>query len=111
MTVYWCAAAREPKPDLGAGWTLTCPIIKSTALRKRIITLSDSIQKSVYHDLTIVPFSALTMGSGQIHINKPVITIIISRIRRLGFTNSIEVVDDVSHKTFSKSMVKILNDL
>jgi hypothetical protein len=59
------------------------------------------------HDLAIVPFAALTMGRGQIHINKLFITIIISRIRRLGFTNSIEVV----HETFSKTMVKTLNDL
>jgi hypothetical protein len=55
------------------------------------------------HNLAIVPFSALTMGSGQICIP--------SRIRRLGFTSSIEVVDDMSQETFSKTIVKILNDL
>jgi hypothetical protein len=107
----WCAATREPKPGPGSGWKLTCTIIKSTALGKRIVPLSDSVRKSMYHDLSRVPFSALTMGGGQIHINKLFVTIIISRIRRLGFTNNIDVVDDVNHETFSTTMVKILNDL
>jgi hypothetical protein len=63
------------------------------------------------HDLAIVAFSALTMGSRQIPINRLFITIIISRIRRLGFTKSIEVVDDMNHERFSKTIVKILNEL